>query len=122
MLLPLLVLELLLLPLLVLVLLLLLPPVLLLLALLLLPPPVLPLVVPLSSPPVCVIGLLLLLQAAATASAPRAVTFNRAIPLREAIRPSRRLMLLSPDSVAFMAYASLSFCRNPSVAARSPRR
>jgi hypothetical protein len=120
-LLPLLVLELLLLPLLVLVLLLL-PPVLLLLALLLLPPPVLPLVVPLSSPPVCVIGLLLLLQAAATASAPRAVTFNRAIPLREAIRPSRRLMLLSPDSVAFMAYASSSFCRNPSVAARSPRR
>jgi hypothetical protein len=77
---------------------------------LVLPPlvdPEVPLLVPLSSPLGGTTLPLLLLQAAATASAPRAVTFNRAIPLREAIRPSRRLMLLSPDSVACKAYASL---------------
>src|SRR5581483_9619363 len=81
-------------------------------ALLLEPPPSSPLPL-LLVPPLLELSMvlppLLLLQAAATASAPRAVRFKRAIPLREAIRPSRRLMLLSPDSVACKAYASLSF-------------
>jgi hypothetical protein len=73
----------------------------------LLPVPLLLVLPPPSSPMMFVPELLL--HAAATASAPSAVRFTRTRPLREALKPSRRLMLLSPDSLADKACASLPF-------------